>query len=105
VRAVTRASCSENTHTTRAATLWWMIVLLFSPTISIPNSHRIESVRYGFFEVRVSGLGVRTTISSYLSSYGSLSRGLSRSLLMDVPLELFTSLMIYTHTMNNNTEV
>jgi len=75
------------------------MVLLFSPTISIPNSYRIESVRYGFFEVRVSGLGVRTTISSYLSSYGSLSRpsGLSRSLLMDAAgtFHVFDDLHLY----------
>jgi hypothetical protein len=31
-------SCSDNTHTTRAVTLWWMIVMLSSPTTSIPNS-------------------------------------------------------------------
>jgi hypothetical protein len=39
--------------------------------------------------------GERTTMSSDLSSYGSLSRpsGLRRSPLMKVPLELFTSLM------------
>ena len=36
--AATWASCSEKRQTTRAATLWWMIVLLSSPTMSMPNS-------------------------------------------------------------------
>jgi hypothetical protein len=37
-RAATRASCSVKPQTTRAAILWWVVVLLSSPAISIPNS-------------------------------------------------------------------
>lgn len=39
-RAARCASSSVNTHMTRAATLWWMVVLLSSPIMSIPNSCR-----------------------------------------------------------------
>jgi len=71
-RAATRASWSENTHTTRAATLWCMPFSLSSPMILIPNS----------------------TILSDFSLYGSLlsPSGLSSSPLMNVPLELLTYL-------------
>ena len=41
-QAVTRASCSEKTHT-MAATLWWVIVLLSSLTMSMLISCRMMS--------------------------------------------------------------
>lgn len=94
-RAARCASSSVNTHMTRAATLWWIVVLLSSPMMSIPNScERVGWVRRG------KSKGKHTTISSFLSSNGSDSTpsGLSRSPLMNVPLELFTSLMyIFRH--------
>src|SRR5882762_8095643 len=37
-RAATRASCSVKPQMTRAAILWWVVILLSSPEISIPNS-------------------------------------------------------------------
>jgi hypothetical protein len=42
-QAVTRVSCSEKTHTTRAATLWWVIVLLSSRTMLMLTSCRMMS--------------------------------------------------------------
>jgi len=42
-QAVTRASCSEKTHTMRAATLWWVIVLLSSRTMFVLTSCRMMS--------------------------------------------------------------
>ena len=42
-QAVTRASCSEKTHTMGAATLWWVIVLLSSRTMSMLISCRMMS--------------------------------------------------------------
>ena len=52
-RAATWASCSEKTQTTRAATLWWMMVLLSSPTMSIPNSyHDISGPEHDYNEIK-----------------------------------------------------
>ena len=42
-QAVMRASCSEKTHTMGAATLWWVIVLLSSWTMSMLISCRMMS--------------------------------------------------------------
>jgi hypothetical protein len=43
---VTRASCSEKTHTMGAATVWWVIVLLSSRTMSMLISCQIMSENY-----------------------------------------------------------
>jgi hypothetical protein len=42
-QAVMRASCSEKMHTVGAATLWWVIVLLSSHTMSMLISCRMMS--------------------------------------------------------------
>ena len=40
-QAFIRASCSEKMHTMRAATSWWVIVLLSSWTMLMLTSYRI----------------------------------------------------------------
>ena len=42
-QVVTKASCSEKTHTMGAATLWWVIVLLSSRTMLMLISCRMMS--------------------------------------------------------------
>jgi hypothetical protein len=42
-QVVMRASCSEKTHMKRAATLWWVIVLLSSWTMSMLISCQMMS--------------------------------------------------------------